>query len=1058
MKKLCVFLASLLLVGIQMVQAQTVRITGTVTSSEDGMPLPGVSVIVKGTTIGGATDANGKYEINVPANAQALTFSFIGFKVQDVAIAGRAIIDVALESESVQVQEVVVTAIGIKKAEKALGYAATSIGSDDIAKARESSVLNSLQGKVAGVVVSGGGGTPGASTKVILRGYSSLSGSNNPLYIVDGTPIDNGTAIGNGADFGNGANSINPDDVDNVTILKGAAATALYGSRAANGVIMITTKSGRNAKEKGLKVDFVSNVTFSNHLRLPQFQNVFGQGWSGHFAFEENGSWGPKLDGKDRLWGAVYNNSQQVKPFSALETNVADFYETGKSFTNTISLYGGDEKKNVYFSYSNNTEDGVVPTGADKMERNTFNAKGELKVNKFNFKTSANYITRSGSLPSDGRGGTNAAANLFSELLQIPRDISVVDHKDYKNNPFATEDYYFTYYAANPYYALSENANAYKDNRFFGNFEMTYEFFEGLKSTLRVGTDITNYSRRDWEAILRYTPGSYNNLAAKQENPGFYSENIGDRKEFYGDLLLQYEKKINEDFQLNVLGGYNLNERNGNSIYSEINSLEIPYWYNIKNSPNPATTTTAFYKRRSYSVFGQLDFSFRNFAFLSVVARNDWSSTLPEGNNSFFYPGVNTSIVLSDAIPDIKSILPYAKLRASWGKTGNDAGVYQIKSVFGQSEVFNPFGNLTFPINGVNAFEVGNVIGNSGLQPEISSEWELGADLRFFNSRLNFDIAYYNKATTDQIFTVPLANSTGYTTQTMNIGKITNKGIELMVSIIPVQTNNFEWKVVTTYTRNENKVEKLKEGLPQILLASAYDVEFVAKEGEPLGVFMGPVPETAPDGRLVVGADGMPLTKTTKGTYGNAQNKYIMGISNELKYKSLSFGFTLDIRHGGLIYSGTSDLHYFVGNATQTLYNDRQPFIIPNSVYGVQNPDGSWTYSENTTVIDMTNINAYYYHTKNKLGNRSRVFDRSYVKLREMYISYSIPKKFLAKMPVDKVEVSAYGKNLLLWTPEENNFIDPEVSSWGNDLAGDFGEFRANPTIRSFGLSLKASF
>lgn len=1010
-----------------------------------------------GTTIGATTNADGKYELAVPTNAQTLTFSFVGFKTQEVAIAGRSVIDVVMQPEAVEMQEVVVTAIGIKRAEKTLGYAATSVSSEDIGKARESSLMNSLQGKVAGVVVSGGGGTPGASTKVILRGYSSLSGSNNPLYIVDGTPIDNGTAIGNGTDFGNGANSINPDDVENVTILKGAAATALYGSRAANGVIMITTKSGKGAKEKGIKVEYTTNFTYTNFLRLPQFQNVFGQGWSGHFAYEENGSWGPKFDGKVRKWGAVYNNSQQIKPFVALESNVADFYEVGIGRNNTLSLSGGDEKRNFYFSYANNYEDGVLPSSVDNMDRHTFNAKGELKVNKFNIKTSANYIYRQGTLPPDGRGGTNSAANVYSELLQIPRDISVVDHKDYKNNPFATPDYYFTWYADNPYYAIHENLNEYKENRFFGNTEMTYEFFKDFKGTFRLGTDITNYIRRDWEAINKYTPGSWNAEAGKKENPGYYADLFGKRQEIYADLLFQYQHNVN-DFSFNALGGYNINQRDGRSIGSSISTLEVPYWYNIKNSSTPANTSTYEYKRRSYSVFGQLDFGYKNYAFLSLVARNDWSSTLPKNNNSFFYPGVNTSIILSDAIPSLKDYISFAKIRGSWGKTGNDADVYQIKSVFVPSEIFNPWGNLIFPINGVNAYEVGNSIGNKNLKPEISSEWEVGADLRFFNSRLNIDIAYYNKYTTDQIYSVPLANSTGYTVQTMNIGEISNKGIELMVSIIPIQKNNFDWKLSTTFTRNVNKVEKLKEGLPEVTLASAYDIQFVAMEGYPLGVFKGPVPETTPDGKIVVGSDGMPIIKTDKGVYGDAQNKYVLGITNAFRYKSLSFGFSFDIREGGLIYSGTADLHYFVGNATKTLYNDRTPFIIPNSVLGTQNPDGSWSYSENDVVIDMNNINAYYYHTKNKLGNRDRVFDRSYVKLRDMYISYSLPKKYLFNLPVEKVELSAYGKNLLVWTPEENNFIDPEVTSWGNDLAGDFGEFRTNPTTRSYGVSLKVVF
>jgi len=1060
MKRLSALLALLMLVTL-FVQAQPRQVTGTVTGSDDGMPLPGVSIQVKGTTSGGSTDMDGKFSLNVPAGANVLVFSFVGYKAQEVEIGDRSIVNVILETESLKVEEVVVTAIGIKRSEKSLGYAATSVGSDNLSKAREASLMSSLQGKVAGVQISTGGGTPGASTKVVLRGYSSLTGNNNPLYIVDGSPIDNSQRAGDGADFGNGASVVNPDDVENITILKGASATSLYGSRAANGVIMITTKSGKSSADK-IKVSYSGNATFTSLLRLPEMQNIYGQGWSGHFAFEENGSWGPKFDGKDRLWGAVVNNSQQLKPFVALEDNIKEFYDLGTSFTNSVSLSGGGENSNFYLSYSNTSEDGILPDRTDFMERNNLSARGYYKFNKLSFTATTNYVKRQGKVPQDGLGGTSSAANTFGELLQIPRDMSIVDFKDYKTNPFNTEDSYFTWYAANPYFALHENSNSFNEDRIYGNMAISYQILENLKATVRTGTDVSNYQLQQWEALVRYTPGSWAEGGAKKDNPGFYSESFSFSREINTDFLLAYDQKLNEDFGLNVIGGYNINQRNGRSLYSEINSLDVPYFYNIENSVSLPVTRSNEYKRRLFGAFGQADLSYRDLLFVSLSARNDWSSTLPKGKNSFFYSGVNTSFLLSDAVPSLKSFLPFSKLRASWGMTGNDAAMYRVNTVYSKASVFNPGGNLEFPVqNGsgsANAFTYSNRIGNPTLKPEISTEWELGVDLRFFDNRFGLDFAYYAKTTKDQILDVPLAPSSGFTTQVMNFGKIENKGIELMVTIVPIKINDFNWTSVVSYTRNRNKVLELASGLDEVRLTGVYGVDFVAIVGQPVGVFKGPVPILDPQGRMVVGDNGLPLAQTEKGIYGNAEADYVLGITNTFKYKGLSVGFTLDVRQGGLMYTGTGDLQYFVGNGTQTTYNDRQPFIIPNSVYGKQADDGSWTYSENVNVIDMANYGSYFYTTQNQLANRTRVIDRSYVKLREVVISYSLPKSLYKDLPIGSVDLSLYGKNLLLWTPKDNNFVDPEVTSFGNDLAGDFGEFRTNPTLRSFGVSLKATF
>ncbi len=1060
MKRLSALLVLLMLV-VSFAQAQSRQVTGTVTSSDDGSPLIGVSIQVKGTSNGGTTDLDGKYSLNVPANA-TLVFSFVGFKPQEVQVGERSIVNVILESESQKMEQVVVTAIGIKRSEKSLGYAATSVGSNDLSKARDASLMGSLQGKVAGVTVSSGGGTPGASTKVILRGYSSINGSNSPLYIVDGSPINNSENDANGADFGNGANVVNPDDVASVTILKGASATALYGSRAANGVIMITTKSGKESKDKKITVEYSGNATFSTLLRLPQMQNTFGQGWSGVFQYQENGSWGPKMDGKMRLWGAIYDNSRQVKPFSAQKDNIKDFYDLGTSYTHSVSLSGGDENSNFYLSFANTSQDGIIPDNVDTYVRNNFSLKGSTKTKKMTLSGTVNYAKTQAKVLSDGSGGTNAAANIYSEILQIPRDMSIVDFKDYKNNPFNTENYYFTNYAANPYYAINENGNRNNDDRFFGNATLEYQFMPELKGTIRIGTDVGNSQTKSWEAVNTFAPDSWalNNPEGtkKKENPGYYSEDFIFRRELNIDYLLNYQKDITESININVLGGFNVNQRNMKELYSFVSSLDIPGFYNIANSADAPTTTTYEQKRRIYGVFGQVDFAYKNWWFVTATARNDYSSTLPTANNSFFYPGINTSVVLSDAIPAIKPILPFAKIRASWGRTGNDADPYKVNSVFAQANIYNPYNRIKMPLDGVNGYLISTQIGNPKLKPEISTEAEVGVDLRFFSNRLGIDFTYYKKNTTDQILAVPMANTTGYLTQVKNFGEVQNKGIELQVNLVPIKTTNFEWNATVNYARNRNTVVSLAPGLDQVLLTYAYSIDFVAMKGQPLGVFKGAVNELDPQGHIVVDANGYPRAATNKGILGNAESKYTMGITNTFTYKDFTLGFTFDIREGGLMYSGTADLQYFVGNAPQTTYNDRQPWIVPNSVYGVQAGDGTWTYSENRQPITYENVTNYYYATNNKMADNMRVIPRSYVKLREANLTYTVPQKYLSKLPIGKLQASIYGKNLLIWTPVGNNFVDPEVTSYGNDLRGDFGEFRTNPTLRSFGFSLKATF
>ena len=1065
MKRFTVLLAFFVFLGFQALMAQSVQISGNVTSAEDGGPLPGVSVVVKGTTIGTITNARGDYQLSVPQSATAIVFSFIGYEDNEVAVSGQTTINVVMELSSTELDEVVVTAIGLRKEQKTLGYSATQVTNEEISNAGTSDAMSALQGKVAGVIVSSNSGSPGASTKVIIRGYSSIGGNNNPLYVIDGVPIDNTESTPDGFDFGNGAGGINPEDVESINILKGAAATALYGNRAANGAMIITTKSGTN-KEK-LSVEYTHRTSLSNPLRIPQSQNVFGQGWSGHFAYEENGSWGPKMDGTDRLWGNVYNNSQQIKPFTAQEDNIKDFYDLGTSFFNSVSLSGTQKTTNFYASFSNTKADGMLPTDVDAYTRNTVNLKAETKIGALTVGGSANLILRNGSNTPDGYGGTAAASNIYSELLQVPRDFSIVDFEDYKGNPFNTTDYFYTPYATNPYYALNENRSEFDENRIIYNANASYEIVPWLTATVRLGHDVTNFQRTEWEAICEFDDNLPNGTAI--DNPGYMYENQSTRSTTNLDAMLTGNTSASE-FTFDYLLGYNLQQRKSNSLASQINSLTIPYYYNLANTDGTKETATYESIYRLFGVYAQGTVGYRNLVYLNLAARNDWSSTLPIDNNTFFYPSASLSVLAHEVFPQITNVIQFAKIRASWGKAGNDADPYKVKSVFIPGEVYNPFGNYPFPIGGVNGFEISNRIGNPTLVPEISTEYEIGADLRFLKSRVNLDIAYYNKLTDGQILDATIAPSSGYTVQVKNFGKIRNSGVEMLLNIIPVKTSNFEWGVTVNYTKNKNVVEELTEGLDEYRFMGIYNTEFVAIPGEPLGVVKVPGILKDDEGHTVVNDQtGFPVITAELEEVGTVQPDYVLGVTNSFKIYGVNVGFTFDYRKGGYMYSGTADLHYFVGNATQTLYNDRQPFLIPNSV--MANPaydaddaaaDPNYDipqYVENTVGLTLSQINnPLYYPSYNTASEIDRIIPKDYLKLRELVISYDLPSNILNSTFIDGLSLVLTGRNLLIWTPTENNFVDPEITSFGNDIEGEFGEFRTGPSARTFTIGLRANF
>ncbi|MBR5988886.1 MAG: SusC/RagA family TonB-linked outer membrane protein [Prevotella sp.] len=1054
-ERLTMFLVGFFLCAGSML-AQT-KVSGTVLSQEDGQPIIGAAVKVDGTSTGMLTDVNGRFSLTLPEGKNQLTISYLGY--QSKTVAAKNGMRVFLASDSQVLQDVVVTAMGIKRSAKALGYSATAVDGDKIAAARTADIMSSLQGKVAGVQISSSASDPGSSNSVIIRGISSLSGTNQPLYVIDGVPMNNSAVYSNdglnsGYDFGNGANAVNPDDVENMTILKGAAATALYGSRAANGVILITTKSGKK-QEKGLGIEYNGGLQWEQVMRLPQMQNEFGMGWNGDKTDDENGSWGPRFDGSTLKYGTVYNNSQQIKSYLPIENNMEDFFDTGFRYSNSLSFNGATDKSDYFVSFSQIKDDGIIPTDADSYQKYTFSARGTHKVKALTFSSSLNYAYQKNNFVQTGQG----FENMYNSIMQTPRDIAIVELKDL-DNPFNTPGYYYTPYSVmNPYYILNNHLNENESERFYGKFQMDYDFLKWFKLTYRVGLDTSTAHHHigipNYESLFPNTPNWESEFHNKQT--GKTSRKTTRRREINQDVMLTFDMPIN-DFNINAVVGFNGNERQYSHMFTETTNLTIPTYYNITNSAGIPTVEEYQWKRRLYGVYAQAEVAWKNQLYLTLTARNDWSSTLPKENRSFFYPGVTVSYLFSELLKEKTPWLSFGKLRLAWGKTGNDASVYMTDPYYIQGN-FDSSGwaesKFPFTKTSTNAYTVGNVLGSNTLSPEMTTETEVGVQLAFFKNRISVDATYYNRNSDKQITRLSTDAASGYTAQNVNLGKIRNRGVELLVTVVPVRTKDFEWSLTWNYTKNNNKVIKLPEEMNG--RASIYGFSggtgLYAIEGDEMGVFEAYVAKTNGEGKIIVDKNGLPQNSDKLVKIGSINYDYMMGIGNSLRYKDFTLSFDFDIRQGGLMFSRTQDITYFTGNAMQTTYNDRNPFIVPNSV--IDNGDG--TYSENTIALYGTTLYNYWDNGAAAMGSASLI-SKSYVKLRQVVFGWNVPSKWLAKTPLTGVRFSIFGNNLLMWTPSSNTFIDPEASSFGNDLEGNFGEYSSNPSSRKFGFNVNVKF
>jgi TonB-linked SusC/RagA family outer membrane protein len=1020
-------------------------VTGTVTSGTDQTTLPGVAVQIKGTSKGVTTNIDGQYTIEVPSSESVLVYSFYGFVDQEQTVGNRTTINVVLNENVEQLKEVVVTAFGLEKEEKALSYAVQAVDGEKLNEAREANIVNSLSGRIAGVQVTNSNGAPGASSRIVLRGGSSITGNNQPLFVVDGIPIDNGNygnagAFG-GADFPNGAADINPNDVASVTVLKGANAAALYGSRASNGVILITTKSGRGTKGLGVSVN--SQVTFETPLRLPSYQNSYGGGYDSQY-FEyldgtrgsggEDESWGPALDkGLEFIQWNSFDG--QPLPWVSRPDNVRNFFETGNTISNNVALTGGNENTNFRLSLTDFRQKGMVPN--TELERKTISLNGGTNLSdKLRADASINYV-RSGSDNIPGGGYDNN--NPMQQFTWFQRNVDIEALKDFENLPLAangtaaagTPANWNTNYNNNPYWILYNNTQGFNKDRVYGNIRLNYQFTDALSLMVRTGTDFFT----DLQEIRRA-------VGSNDYPNGTYIETDRTRIENNTDALLTYNNNFG-DFGLNVTAGGNIRTETYSRNQLSAPELEIPGVYNVSNSKVAVTADNYDERREVQSLLGSAEFSFRNYLFLTATARNDWSSALPSDNRSYFYPSVSASAVISDMIDINSDVITLIKLRGGWAKVGADTNPYRLRNVYA---FFDPWGgSLITPTTS-------NTLLNPTLRSETTTSTEIGADLRFFNDRLGFDVTYYNKLSYDNIIPVEISATTGYTSFFANVGELSNKGWEVQISGVPIKTSDFSWNVNVNYSRNVSEVNTLGgdlSNLETLELGGQWNVDVIAKVGEQYPVLYGPDFQRDPSGNIIH-KDGRPIRDPNNKVLGVVNPDWVGGINNEFNYKGVSLGVLVDGKMGGSIYSMTNAWGRYAGVLEETLLG-RENGIVGDGVMNIGSEE-SPVYVENNKVVTAQAYNHAAFG--NSVGAGS-VFDASFVKLRQVSLGYQLPNSILGSLPLRDVRLSLVGRNLALLYVEAPH-IDPETAFTNSNAQGI--EHAQLPSARSYGVNVSLKF
>ena len=1077
-KRIHLFLLALA-IGVIQGAAQVTTVRGIVTTEEDGEPVIGASVIVKGTSLGTVTDVNGRFELSgLPPSATRLLISYISLMAKEVAIAPQ--VSVTLKSDTHLLDEVVVTALGISREKKALGYTAQEVKQNALVQGKDNNLLNSLSGKIAGVRITNTQGDVGSS-RIVIRGETSIAGENQPLFIVDGIPVDNSqlNARSSGRDFKNAIADLNPEDIKTLTVLKGPNAAALYGARAAHGAIVITTKGG-DKRQKGIGITLHSSTQVSFVATLPEFQNLFGQGAGGRFSYVDGKGAGVN-DGVDESWGPRLDigllipqfdspldadGNRVATPWVSHPNNVRDYFRMGISTNNGISVARGDDKYQFRVGYNYEKQVSIVPDAGTNKTNISLNTDYHL-AKWIVVGATANYIVYTApSLPGSATpSGSNVRSN--SPMLQFLWFGRQVDTNSLKAD--YTRNWNSSYYD-NPFWSTSYNTQSQERHRLIGDLHAEFRLTDGLNVRFRTSTDWYNDRRKSkvkWGSAGAGSPY------------GSYAEDAYTVKENNTEVLATYIKQLNKNWGIDALLGFNVRNKQYENNYQAAPRLAVADLYTLTNSRDPLTSSNDFYRLRQYGLYGSIQLDYRRWAFLNITGRNDWSSTLPVDNNSYFYPSVTASVLLSEAFGWRSKAVNYLKIRGGWSQVGADANPYQLATVFTSETAFNG-----------NPLQSSSTIGmNPNLKPEKTSSIEAGFEAAFGDNRLYLDFTYYKTDSRNQILKLATTAASGYTSQVRNAGHIRNRGYEIQLGAVPIQTSKgFRWNLDLNYGANSSKVVKLDdEGLITSYQLYSSGIQILASVGEAYGTLFGTSYVRDANGNVVVDANGLPKISTTNKTLGKFTPDWTGGISNTFSYRSLSLSFLIDASVGGSIFSNTNKTGKYTGVLANTLsgrdaehgglwyYTDamgnnvRLPESPSYSVssdglyYAQVNGQSTRVYQDGIMVEGVTESGSKneevvsaekYYHRIYSIAE-ANVYDASYVKLREVALSYRLPRLWTQKLHLQEASVTLTGRNL--WTIYKSvPNIDPESALTTGNAQGV--EAYSLPTTRSFGVNLSVKF